>query len=139
MRLFSGTIASVGNLTGDSCPVCVSMFSQHHGKRINHAVKFRLNLSFHTAQPLAAHGLKCSLQEIEAVTKCLVARQMRKPLFPIIEGELVNGFFLKQPVVMTEEENGQQFLVSKSRSRIIAQALKTRRGASIVSLADTQI
>jgi len=50
---------------------------------------------------------------------------MWKPSVPIIDGELVNGFFLKQAVVMTEEVNGQQFLVSKSRGRIIAQALKT--------------
>jgi hypothetical protein len=31
---------------------------------------------------------------------------MWKPLFPIVSGELVNGFFLKQPIVMTEEEDG---------------------------------
>ncbi len=64
---------------------------------------------------------------------------MWKPLLPIVLGKLVNGFFLKQTVVMTEEENGQQFLVSKSRLSIIAQGLKTRLGASILSLTDTQI
>ncbi|MEJ7615959.1 MAG: hypothetical protein WKF30_03045 [Pyrinomonadaceae bacterium] len=83
--------------------------------------------------------MKSLLQEIEPVTKGLVTRQMWKPLAPVIDGELVNGSFLKQAVEMTEEENGDQFLVSKSRSRIIAQALKTRLGASIVCLTDTQI
>ncbi|MCP9493665.1 MAG: hypothetical protein MSG64_04325, partial [Pyrinomonadaceae bacterium MAG19_C2-C3] len=83
---------------------------------------------------LAAHGLKGLLQEIEPITKCLITRQMRKPRFPIIDGEFVNRFFLKQSIFMTEEEDGNQFLVSKSRNRIIAQTLKTRLGASIVSL-----
>jgi hypothetical protein len=41
---------------------------------------------------------------------------MWKPLAPIVLGELVNGLFLNQAVVMTEEEAGQQFLISKSRS-----------------------
>ena len=62
---------------------------------------------------------------------------MWKPLLPVIERELVDIFLLKQAVVMPEEEDSAQFLVGKSRSRSIAQALKTRPGASIVSLTDT--
>ena len=108
-------------------------------QRINQAVKFRLNLSFHTPQPLATQSLKSLLQAIEPITKGLITRQLWKPLLPIVAGELVNGFFLKQPIIVTEEEDGDQFLVSTSRFSIIAQALKTRRGASIVSVTDTQI
>ncbi len=139
MRLFGSAITPVGNLARDSCRVSVSVFSQHNRKRINHAVNFRLMGSLHTPQPLAAESLESLLQEIEAITKCLVARQMWKPVFPIIPGELVNGFLLKQSVVMTEEENSNQLLVSKTRLGIIAQALKTSVGASIVCLTDTQI
>src|SRR2546423_15563355 len=92
MRLLGGAITSVGNLARDSCMVSVSVFSQHNGKRVNHAVNFRLMCSFQTTQPLAAQGLKSLLQAIEPITKCLITRQMWKPLFPVILGELVNHF-----------------------------------------------
>jgi hypothetical protein len=105
MHLFGGTIALVGNLAGNFRRVRMSMLSQHHGKRINHAVQFRLHLSFHTTQPLAAEGLKSLPQEIEPITKGLITRQLWKPRLPIIDGQLVNGFLLKQAVEMTEEED----------------------------------
>ena len=95
MRLFGGTIAFVSYLAGDFRGVRMSMLSQHHGKRINQAVKFRRHLSFHTTQPLATKGLKSLLQEIEAIAKRLITRQLWKPMFPVIDGEVVNGFLLK--------------------------------------------
>src|SRR5207248_11786089 len=100
MGLFGGTIAFVSNLAPDFGRVSVSVLSQHDRKRVNQAVKFRFHLSFQALEPLSAQGLKSLLQEIKPITKCLIARQMWKPLFPIIEGELVNRFLLKQPIVM---------------------------------------
>ncbi len=139
VRLFGGTITFVGNLSPDLGRVGVPVFSQHNRKRVNQAVNFRFHLIFQAIEPLTAQSLKSLLQEIEPITKCLIARQSGKPVFPIVLGELVNRFFLKQPVVVTEEENSNQFLIGKNRCGIIAQALKTSRGTSIVSLTDTQI
>ena len=53
--------------------------------------------------------------------------------------ELVHGFLLKAPVQVTEQIDGDQFLVSKHGLSVIAQALKTGRGLRIVDMTDKQI
>ncbi len=44
---------------------------------------------------------------------------------PILVNETMNRFLLKQALQVTEEVNGDQFLVSEIGLGIIAQALKT--------------
>jgi len=79
------------------------------------------------------------------ITKGLITRQMWKPRFPIIDGQLVNGFLLKQSVALTEEEDRDEFLVSESRSRTYCSSVehqpqskyrKFDRGADIIELVD---
>lgn len=48
-------------------------------------------------------------------------------------------FFLETAIQMSKEPNGEQFLIGEPRFGVIAQALKTSRGRSIVNLADKQV
>ena len=57
----------------------------------------------------------------------------------MILNELLDGFLFKPSMQVAEPIDGHQFLVSKGRLGVIAQALKTGLRMSIVEVTDKQI
>jgi hypothetical protein len=112
---------------------------QHHGHGINNVVNLRRATLCQQLVQIAADGLKGLLQEIQARDESLIGRQVGKVMSPILVNEPMNRFLLEQALPVTEEVNGNQFLVSEIRLCVIAQALKTSRCAGIVNVTGKQI
>ena len=64
---------------------------------------------------------------------------MRKPGPPILLNEAMNLFLFIFFIEMSEEPDGDEFLIGKARPGIITEALKTGVGTGIVDLTDEQI
>lgn len=91
------------------------------------------------SEQLLADALKGLLQQIQTITKSLVSGQRGKPFSPIIADETIDLNFCEFLIEMPEKPDRDQFLVGKFRISIIAPALKTSVGTSIVNLTDKQI
>src|SRR5215212_4809959 len=86
-----------------------------------------------------ADTLKSLFQQIQAIAKCLIRRQVRKPVCPVIFNQIVDLLFIEFAVQMSEKPDTDEFLIGKPRLSIITKTLKTSCGTAIVNLTDKQI
>lgn len=87
-----------------------------------------------------AEGLKGRFQLIQARHKGLIGGQAREKFAPVPGDELMDRFFLKEPMEMSEEIDRQQFLIGNADSlRVVAEALKARLASGIVQFTDQHI
>lgn len=69
----------------------------------------------------------------------LITRQAWKLLAPILENQAVHPLLLEAALSMSKEPDSDEFLVSELWFPVIAQALKTSVGRSIVDVTDKQV
>jgi len=98
-------------------------------------VKFRRLPIRQSVEQTCPDSVKCRLKQVQAAIEGLVTRQMGKPIAPIVPSKTVNRLLLIKTVQMTEQINGNQFLVSKMRLEI-TQALIFQTALAIVDAAD---
>jgi hypothetical protein len=83
--------------------------------------------------------MKGRLSAVQTPDESLIAGQAWKPLSPILENRAMHSLFLKAALYMSKEPDRDEFLGSELWVSIIAQALITSRGRSIVDLTEKQV
>src|SRR5215207_130730 len=137
--LLGRTKTGIGHLAPDPRAIGMAVAGEHHGQGVNQMIKLRRVSRGQSAAQDRADSLEGRLQAVEPQDECLIAGQAREPLAPILANRAVHLLLLEAAFQMSKEPDGDEFLVSELRLPVIAQALITGLGRSIVDAADEQV
>jgi hypothetical protein len=73
------------------------------------------------------------VEDVEAMIECLIRRQQGKPGEPIVAQIIGEAALREVPLKMTEEIDGDEFMISESRLAVIAHPLNFQNGMFIVT------
>ena len=124
IELFSRTIAFIGNFTGDLRCISTTAFGKYDRQRIKDVISSMERAESQLREQFFKQESETRAEEVEAIIEGLIRRKVWKPSQPMSASIVIDAALEKMTLKMTEQINGHQFLVGKSRLVIVAHTLK---------------